>query len=521
MNTQIIRRAAIMSRVSSDEQAKGYSLNVQEEALSKHCEKNGIEIVYTFKEDHSAKTFERPAFKQFLAHIKKNRGTIDILLFTSWDRFSRNITESLLMIRKLHSMGIVPHAIEQPLDMSVPENKMMLAMYLTLPEIDNDRRSIKVRGGMRAAAKAGRYPNSAPVGYRNARDENNKPVIIPDENAELMRFAFHAFSNGMRQTDIKDTLSTKGLRIIASNLSKQLRNPVYMGKIKVKAEGSEPEMLVDGLHEPLVSQNTFERVQQLLENNRTNKNRPSVTKRKDELPLRGLLSCPECGENMTGSASRGKLGQRYHYYHCNRCHKSRFRAEAANASIESILDELKFSPKVSEIFESIVREKLNISKHQKAKQNTANESKLHVLKERIHKLQDMLLDGKISGEDYAQMRSRLNNELKEMTAQNSVDPKESQEIGSSIKKCIQVLENLPQLYRDADTEKKQRLLGSIFPEKITFDGKKCRTPRLNSVLLLSLAPDKGFRKIKRGQLNQKLELSSKVARRGIEPLLPE
>ena len=74
-----------MSRVSSDEQAKGYSLDVQSEALDGYCKRNQLEVVYTFREDHSAKSFERPAFKEFLEWLKKNK--VDLLLFTSWDRF--------------------------------------------------------------------------------------------------------------------------------------------------------------------------------------------------------------------------------------------------------------------------------------------------------------------------------------------------------------------------------------------------------------------------------------------------
>jgi site-specific DNA recombinase len=66
------KRAALMSRVSSDEQAKGYSLGVQSEALENYCLRNDIEIVYSFREDHSAKSFERPEFKKFLEYLKKN-----------------------------------------------------------------------------------------------------------------------------------------------------------------------------------------------------------------------------------------------------------------------------------------------------------------------------------------------------------------------------------------------------------------------------------------------------------------
>ncbi len=155
-----------MCRVSSDEQAKGYSLDVQLESLTRHCIREDIDIVKHYKEDHSAKNFNRPEFKKFLEFAKNNKGEVDMLLITSWDRFSRNLTDSLIMLRRLKEMGIDVHAIEQPIDMSIPENKAMLALFLAIPEIDNERRSIKIKGGIRGALKSGRWCRVAPIGYK-------------------------------------------------------------------------------------------------------------------------------------------------------------------------------------------------------------------------------------------------------------------------------------------------------------------------------------------------------------------
>ena len=67
-----MKRAILMSRVSSDEQSKGYSLDIQVEKLQTHCRKEKIEIISVFKEDHSAKDFNRPEFKKFLQFVSKN-----------------------------------------------------------------------------------------------------------------------------------------------------------------------------------------------------------------------------------------------------------------------------------------------------------------------------------------------------------------------------------------------------------------------------------------------------------------
>ena len=69
----------------------------------------------------------------------------DLLVFTKWDRFSRNSIHAHQMIGTLRKLGIDPQAIEQPLDLTVPENKLMLAFYLTTPEIENDGRGVNIQ----------------------------------------------------------------------------------------------------------------------------------------------------------------------------------------------------------------------------------------------------------------------------------------------------------------------------------------------------------------------------------------
>lgn len=76
-----IRKAILYIRVSTDEQADGYSLPYQEERLRTYCRQHNIEAVALYKEDYSAKSFERPEFKKLLAYIKSNKGAVDLLVF--------------------------------------------------------------------------------------------------------------------------------------------------------------------------------------------------------------------------------------------------------------------------------------------------------------------------------------------------------------------------------------------------------------------------------------------------------
>ena len=351
-----MKRAIPMARVSSDEQAKGYSLNIQVDKLSSHCTREGIQVVNIYREDHSAKNFNRPEFKKLLTDLKANRGKVDLLLVTTWDRFSRNVTESYAVLDNLKQMGVEVQAIEQPLDLSIPENLLILGVYLNLPEIDNRRRSIKITEGVRAAAASGRWMGMAPYGYKNARDEANKPIITPNEKAAVVKQIFQALSKGKTQAEVKETLKKKGVNMPKTTYSVLVRNRVYVGDIHVKDE--KDGYYVKGLHQPIIEAPLFENVQAILQGNTKIKTLSKPKAANEQLHLRGLLLCAHCGKHITGSASRSKTGELHFYYHCNHCGKHRMRAEKTHEIMAEILGELKVNRGAKKLYEAMVKKLL-------------------------------------------------------------------------------------------------------------------------------------------------------------------
>ncbi|KQT26179.1 hypothetical protein ASG22_05780 [Chryseobacterium sp. Leaf405] len=111
------------------------------------------QIIY---EDYSAKSFNRPEWVKLLETLKRKSSKTNLLLFTKWDRFGRNAGDAYQMINILKKGQCEQQVIEQPLDLSIPENKMMLAIYLAAPEVENDRRTLNTYYGMRRAKKEGR-----------------------------------------------------------------------------------------------------------------------------------------------------------------------------------------------------------------------------------------------------------------------------------------------------------------------------------------------------------------------------
>ena len=185
--------ADLYIRVSTDEQAdKGYSQRDQHERLEKYCNQNQITIGQIIFEDHSAKNFNRPEWTKYINYLKKRGLKSNLVLFTKWDRFSRNAGDAYQMIKLLNKNNISPQAIEQPLDMSVPENKMMLAIYLAAPEVENDRRALNTFYGMRRAQKEGRLMGTASYGYVNkCTEDGRKYVGLKEPEASNMLWAFN------------------------------------------------------------------------------------------------------------------------------------------------------------------------------------------------------------------------------------------------------------------------------------------------------------------------------------------
>lgn len=69
-----MKSAYLYVRVSTDEQKrKGYSLPEKEDRLLKHCEHNQIIGKGIFREDFSAKDFNRPEWKKVINILKKNK----------------------------------------------------------------------------------------------------------------------------------------------------------------------------------------------------------------------------------------------------------------------------------------------------------------------------------------------------------------------------------------------------------------------------------------------------------------
>lgn len=510
--------ADLYIRVSTDEQAdKGYSQRDQEERLKKYCEINSIHIRKVIYEDHSAKTFNRPEWNKLLLSLKKYKNKIDLVLFTKWDRFSRNAGDAYQMISMLRKLGAEPQAVEQPLDLSIPENKMMLAFYLAAPEVENDRRSLNTFFGMRRARKEGRYMGRAPAGYENRVTENGIKYIAPKEpEASIIKWSFEEVARGVFNTaQVWKKAKKKGFKKCRSRFWTLLRNPVYCGKIFVPKYKEEESQLVDGQHEPLISEYLFYRVQDVMDG-RGSTYRPKM-EIIEELPLRGFLICPECGKLLTGSKSKGR-SRYYAYYHCGYGCTHRVRAEQVNEAFESSLEKYIPRKEVKKLYTTLV---IEAYKEQTKNVRERREKIIEQIKdyeERLSYARKLLFTKQIDPVDYRDIKFEYRKDIANLEEQLDIINSSVENIGGLMDQGIDNLLKLNECFKGGDWSESRSLIGSIYPENLTFNGYSFRTARVNEVVNFIYLINNKLDKNKNGTKKNFSSLFRIVAGTGLEPV---
>lgn len=515
-NSKRIRRAIIYTRVSTDDQAeRGYSLRDQEARLLEHCRRQGIEVAAHFQDDHSAKTFERPEFKKLLEYAKAEKGSLDLLLVLKWDRFSRNVAASYAMLERLRTLGLTVDAVEQPLS-DDPESQILRAIFLAVPEVDNARRAQATRDGMRRAKLEGRYVTRPPLGYTKGRDETDRPLMRPNEHASAMREAFEMVASGVYlPTEALLHIRKRGVRCSKSQLYNFLRNPAYAGLIRVEAYRDQPEQLVPSLHEALISEQTFWRVQEVLDGNqKTGGPRPQ---RRAEYPLRGHLTCPECSGNLTASSAKGG---RYQYYHCQHPCSVRFRAEDAHEALAPLFGSIRVAPEVARLYLAVLKDVQDEREGSREATLAKVDAEIAALDEKLTDAAEKLVEGAIPQDAYARLVARYETQKRELEDRRKALHEGASDLLHNARYGLSLLADLPRYYHSAGIEAKDRILSSIFPGNLVFEQGAYRTPEVAEAVRLLRGKRPGIAANDRGPAAERGDRSSKVPETGIEPALP-
>src|SRR5260221_810513 len=97
-------KAVIYARVSTDEQAKGFSLPTQIEECSKYASEKGYEVLYTFTDDYTGESLNRPGLDEMRAFITANH--VDSIIILDVDRWARKSIYQMLLEDEFFRAGL-------------------------------------------------------------------------------------------------------------------------------------------------------------------------------------------------------------------------------------------------------------------------------------------------------------------------------------------------------------------------------------------------------------------------------
>ena len=389
-------RVALYARVSSKEQREeGYSIEAQLRLLRDYAVKHDFVISEEFIDVESASKSGRTGFNAMLAYLRKHPAC-RIILVEKTDRLYRNLKDYATLDVK--DWGVTIHLVKEG-EILGPDSqsnqqfihgiKVLMARNYSL---NLGEETLK---GMTEKARAGIYPSCAPVGYRNADGTNGKRTVIPDPNtAPVITELFERFVAGRQsvKTLVKELnsegVTLRGRKLYSSEVHHILRKRLYSGDFDW--DGT----TYQGTYEALVSRETWQRVQELLDTRAANRTR----KVKHDFAYTGLVHCGHCGCLLVGELKKGK----YVYYHCTgnrgKCPEPYAREEALSGRFASVLQDLIIPPAVLEWLGGVVLDSDRTEQAARAESIKKLKGRYDQIEARIETMYLDKLDGRITHE---------------------------------------------------------------------------------------------------------------------------
>ncbi len=365
------KKVAIYCRVSTTEQAEeGYSIDEQNIKIREYCEREGHEI-YNLYEDRgiSGKNItNRPGIKQLLQDATENK--FDLVIVWKLNRISRKLLDILNIVELLNKHNIAFRSLTENFETETPSGKLQLNIMGAIGEFERETIAENVKMCLLARAKEGRWNGGVVLGYdlvelnNEGKKRKNTVLKINEKEANTVRRIFELYSQGHGYKAVVNRINKEGHKtkrngeFAVSTVKEILQNPVYIGKIRynVRQDWSKKRrnninanpILSDGIHEPIIDVETWNKVQVILKERSKKHNKVYDC----EFPLTGILKCPVCGAGMTinRSTAKRKDGTRRinEYYSCGNwknkgtavCNSNSIRVEVADEYVLNKIMEL-------------------------------------------------------------------------------------------------------------------------------------------------------------------------------------
>ncbi len=356
-------RVAAYARVSTEQDEQQSSYEAQVDYYTHYIKNNpDWEFVGIFADEGitGTNTKKRDGFNEMIDRALK--GEINLILTKSISRFARNTVDTLQTVRNLKAAGVEVIFEKENLHTFDPKCEVMLTIMSSLAQEESRSISENVRWGQRKRMRDGNVTIAYAhfLGYK--KGEDGRPEIVEDE-AKIVRQIYEMFLAGRTIRYIADYLTEQGIPTPAGKskwtvptVKSILTNEKYKGDALLqktytvdyltkevrKNDGEVAQYFVENSHDPIIDPDTFDRVQEKMQNHCKNRN-----KIRSRHPFATRIICADCGSTYGHKVWHNPGNtERYDVWYCNhkyghgeKCKTPVLREEQIKEAFEMVLTE--------------------------------------------------------------------------------------------------------------------------------------------------------------------------------------
>lgn len=327
------RRVAGYARVSTDHEGQATSYESQMRYYSEYINgRDDWEFVKMYSDEgiSGTNTKLRTGFKSMVEDALD--GKIDLIITKSVSRFARNTVDSLTTVRQLKEVGVEIYFEKENIWTLDSKGELLITIMSSLAQEESRSISENVTWGLRKQFAEGKvhFPYTNVLGFKAGEDG---AIVVDQDEAKTVRYIFQQALIGKSPYHIAKDLTEQVIpspsgksHWNATTIKRMLRNEKYKGdallqktyttdfltKKKNINRGELPQYYVENNHEAIVDRETFDAVQQVLEN----KGRKSST-----TIFSSKLVCGDCGHFFGSKVWHSTSKYRRVIYQCNEKYK--------------------------------------------------------------------------------------------------------------------------------------------------------------------------------------------------------
>ncbi len=354
------------------------------------------------------------------------RGKIDYIIVKSISRFSRNTIDSIETIRRLCEKGIYIFFEKENIDTGKMDSELLLSIFSSLAESESRSISENNKWGIQKRYQNGTFKiGYPPYGYHNIDGQ----MAIDEKEAEIVKLIFSEVLLGKspgfiaKELNEKKIPSKRGGKWSSGVIHGMIRNEKYTGDVIFQKTftdenfnrhvnyGERNQYYAKDHHEPIISHDTFEKANSIVEKNGREKGIEKYAgKYKNRYALSGKIICGECGATW----KRVKLGG-YFGFACNThiknkdlCSMKTIPEDSVKSAFATMMNKLSIAREVILVpFERMMKKG---NSQEKLKRLNEIEALLEKNEERRNQVMDFFTKGLIDPAVYSEETMKLEKE---------------------------------------------------------------------------------------------------------------